>query len=187
MAQGKVHIRIRGGLASLTAVLILSACAATGWVSPYDATIDKGITQYAVDLQEHMVLQVLQKQQPGYVYKQDLPFFAKQQATLGGLIMRAETSDPGKGCALSDAAVSTFGDKLPSALGAAMKNYNPKGDGCSVILLKNVRAQLDQIALLEKTMKGLNQAAATDAVKISNQAVRAVLSLEALKKKGLKK
>lgn len=184
---GNLVQRVRGVVLPLAALLVLSACAATGLTSAYDPAIDKGMTQYAVDLEEHLVLEVLQKEQPGYVYKQDLPFFAKQKARLGGLIMRAEASDPGKGCALSDKAVEYFGDKLPSELGSALKNYNPDGDGCTVIMLKNVRAQLDKIALLEKTMKGLNQAAATDAMNISSQAIRAVLSLEALKKKGIEK
>lgn len=183
----KLRARLQGLLIPLVAVLVLNACTATGMVSAYDPAIEQGIAQYAVNLEEHLVLQVLEKEQPGYVYKQDLSFYAKQKARLGGLVMRAEAADPGKGCAISDAAVKYFGDKLPSQLGTAMKDYNPSGDGCTVVLLKNVRTQLDQIALLEKTMNGLNQAAATDALKISSQAIRAVLALEALKKKGIEK
>lgn len=184
-AFAALHVKLRSIVALFVMGCVLSACASTGLVSAYDPAIEKGITQYAVNLEEHLVLQVLEKEQSGYVYKQDLNFYAKQKAQLGGLIMRAEAADPGKGCTLSDVAVQYFGDKLPGQLGAVTKDYNPSGDGCTVILLKNVRTQLDQLALLEKTMKGLNQAAATDALKITNQAIRAVLALEALKKKGI--
>jgi len=175
----------RAFLLPLALWALLSGCANVQLVSAYDAQIDTGVSRYAQDLETYIAKMAGLFGQPEGAYAHNRDFYAEQAGRLGALILRAESTDPGKGCVLSDKAAELLGDRLPAELKSVAKDVSGNGDGCTVRMLKNLKIQLGQLAELQKTMQGLNSAAAVSVLNISSQAIRAVLAVEALKKKGI--
>lgn len=170
--------------APLLFVLALSACSTVTLISPYDEKLEAGVTQYAQDLSSFLVKMQAANGTAAGKYENNIDFYATQTGLLDGLILRAEAQDTGVGCLLTGKAIKILGDKLPAALRPKPGQTTGTPEGCSLMMVKNIKAQLGIIANIHKAMGGLNADAAKSVEDITMQAIRAVLTVEMLKKKG---
>lgn len=170
--------------APLLFMLVLSACSTVTLISPYDEKIESGVTGYAENLSSFLVKMQAANGTPAGKYENNIDFYATQTGVLDGLILRAEAQDTGVGCLLTGKAIKILGDKLPSALRPKPGQTTGTPEGCSVMMVKNIKEQLGIIANIQKSMGGLNADVVKSVQDISMQAIRAVLTVEMLKKKG---
>ncbi|MBL4615632.1 MAG: hypothetical protein JKY27_12260 [Magnetovibrio sp.] len=172
-------------LAPVAALLLLGGCLSVTLVAPYDAQIDNGMTRYAQDLETFIAKMVAVNGQPQGTYQKNIDFYAEQSGRLGGLILRAQAQDPGHGCLLADKTLKILGKQIPAAVKPVAGARGGTAEGCTVMMIQNVKKQLALLAKLQKAIGGLNQATAIDVLNVSTQGIRAVLAVEILKKKGL--
>jgi len=135
---------------------------------------------------------------PAGTYDENLRTYNALDAKLGVLIDRARLNGEGVDCALQDRVYRRIGTMFGDTTIPPDMRPDPQADGrsesaCNVRLLELVRLQLDGIREIhretddcgpEENLSCIPPAAATDALAIANQSIRAVMVVEADKKSG---
>lgn len=173
---------------------ILSNCTSMRFVSPYDEVLDKGVTEFAEQLNTHVKNMANLGGKPEGTFDANVSTYNALSSKLDLLIDRAATESSGSGCKLEgkimEKVKKRFGGAIPPELTGVA---SASGSGCSERLLENVKTQLQAIEDIHKSIdkcpdaKGiscLRAATAKSALDITNQSIRAVLVVEDAKRKG---
>lgn len=186
-------------IAPLAAVVLLAACGSVTLVAPYDAEIEKRLSTYNEDLVTFVANMSFKYGTHAGTYSENEGFYAQQTGVLQTLILRAEAQDPGKGCLMAGKATELLGARLPGIVSPQSTQATGSTSGCTVKMLQNIKLQLDALRTVHQVKKVVRKAQGgqpavemtgiktTEAVSIidgTSRAVRAVLAVELLKKKG---
>lgn len=182
----------------LCAAVILftsTGCLSTGIVSPYDPVIDKGITEFAEQLNAFIkdMADAASKQEG--TYDANVKTYNALGSKLDVLIERASRASEGKGCRLEKKIYERI-DKLlqnniPDQLKGASQAATGNSDGCNEKLLVLVKNQLELIQKIHRDtdkcpagskVSCLRPATAGTVLKIANQSINAVIVVETAKK-----
>lgn len=187
-------IRSLGQFAVLTVwALTLTACTL---VSPYDETIDKGLTNYQEAIEVHYA-----KMQTNVIprdYASSKPFYAEQLGGLAVLLNRAKATDEPAGCptikglqALSDKAVGELEaaaggdlrDQIQGAVKEALQDINNvDASSCTVVVLSLLMVNHEKAELIHKKNDPMNDTLIDLTRSSLSQSVRIALRNELGKK-----
>jgi hypothetical protein len=182
---------IRGGAAAL-ALAVLAACVV---VSPYDEVIDKGIVDFAEQLNTFVKNMADAAGKPDGTYEANTRTYNALDSKLDVLIARADTASDGQGCKIEkkvyDRISQIMAEQMPPELKGAPDTPSGNADGCNSKLLRLVKDQLATIRQIHSTtdkcgpsqISCLRPATAGTALKIANQSINAVSVVEAAKRK----
>jgi hypothetical protein len=182
---------IRLLFAITAATLLLSACVNIRLTSEYDEVIDKGIIEFAVQLNTHIKnMAELGGKQEG-TYEATFRTYNALESQIDVLIERASAASEGKACQLE----AKLFQKISTALKTSVPTDLPQGVGesgassaCNARLLVLVKEQLANIREIHKIADKCNglscirASTARSAMAIINQSLTAVSIVEAAKK-----
>jgi hypothetical protein len=178
----------------LLSMFLLSACGGFKLVSDYDPVIDQGVTEFSEQFNTHMKnMGDLGGTLEG-TYQENLRTYNALDAKLEVLTARASARSEGQGCKLQKKIVNrikqVMNDHIPPALQTSDSASEGTADGCNVILLEQVKIQLDSIKNIHKNtdtcgpqkLSCLRPATVKSASSIANQTINAVSVVEVAKK-----
>jgi hypothetical protein len=175
-----------------TGIVLLVGCSYR-LVTPYDEVLDKGVTEFAEQLNSHVKNMADLGGKPEGTYDANVSTYNALDSKLNLLIDRATAESNGTGCKLEgkllDQLHKKLGDKIPSVLVGGVASND---SGCNERLLVLVKLQLAEIENIHKSLDKcgtgnvscLRPATSKSALDITNQSIRAVLIVEAAKRKG---
>jgi hypothetical protein len=180
--------------AGALALAVLAAACAT--VSPYDEVIDKGIVDFAEQLNTFVKNMADAAGKPEGTYDANTKTYNALDSKLDVLIARASAASDGKACKIEakfyDRISRLLGDQIPAELKGASGSASGDANSCNAVLLEKVKQQLSDIREIHKTtdkcrsasgeISCLRPATAGTALKIANQSINAVSVVEAAKK-----
>jgi len=179
----------------LAIILLLGGCAGTKLVSDYDEVIDKGITEFAEQLNTHVKNMGDLAGKPDGTYEANLKTYNALDSKLDVMIARASSASEGKGCKLekkvSERVKHLFGDEIPAEIRASDTNSNGDSYGCNERLLVLVKNQLSSIEEIHREtdkcgengdISCLRPSTINSVLSIANQSINAVSIVEISKK-----
>lgn len=175
---------------------LLALAAACVVVSPYDEVIDKGMVDFAEQLNAFVKNMADSAGRPEGTYEANVRTYNALDSKLDVLIARADTASGGQGCKLEkkayDRISQILAEQMPAELKGAPDVPSGSADGCNSKLLRLVKQQLADIRTIHSTadkcpansqVSCLRPATAGTALKIANQSINAVSVVEAAKRK----
>lgn len=187
----RLNKSIRRGAAAL-ALAVLAACVV---VSPYDEVIDKGIVDFAEQLNTFVKNMADAAGKPDGTYEANTRTYNALDSKLDVLIARADIASDGQGCKVEkkvyDRISQIMAAQMPPELKDAPDTSSGNADGCNSKLLRLVKEQLATIRQIHATtdkcgpsqISCLRPATAGTALKIANQSINAVSVVEAAKRR----
>ena len=130
------------------------ACTSVQFVAPYDEGIYTGITEYKELLNKHIKdASVMNGLQSGS-FEENQIRYNELEVKIDLLIDRARLQSTGSGCslvpALADRMSLHLRDDMPADLLGAEITEDDNSYGCTEMLLRNVRSQLDQLKTIHR-------------------------------------
>lgn len=174
---------VRGTIAALL-LLAIGACQEIRLVTPYDEQLDTGLTEYSEKLNGFLALMPSKFGTPAGVVSANEEFYAERTGQITALLTRAEARDIGKGCLLSNEIRTILRGRVPAEIAPAAQNEEGTSEGCTVILLQNIKSQLPDMKEVHEVSGGINTDLAKSLGDIMNQAIRAAQALEQIKRTG---
>lgn len=186
------------------AILFLAGCSGIHLVSDYDEVIDKGVMDFAEQLDAHVKNMADLAGTADGAYEPNIKTYNALDAKLDVLIARASASSGGVTCKLEqkvfDRLKSMMQGNLPATLqqGGAGSATASAGEACNALLLVLVKNQLALIRTIHRdtdkcAVKGaaknaskmiscIRPATSSTALSIANQSINAVAVVENAKK-----
>jgi hypothetical protein len=172
----------------VASVLLLSACAVQ-LISPYDETVDRGVTQFYEEFLGFVTDMNRKARKPDGTYARNMGFYDKWNPKLTALADRALAADPAGTCAGTE----TFGGFIREGLGRyaeAMSRTPPGTDAglagdCTARLLRLLHLQLADFAEFHQAQGEIGiPGDARAPVALVGITTRAVLYTELAKRNG---
>ena len=161
-------------------------------VSPYDAKIDEGISEFQVAYIAFSKKLYANAGKPAGDYKSNATFYSTWDTKLDALTQRAIAADPIGTCGLTkefdQAVAAQIGSLLDEARKKQLAEFNKDLEGgCTAQLVAMLRAQLADYAAFHKAQPqniGITQRIGRPADTLMRISIRAVLQHELAKKSG---
>lgn len=179
----------------LVGILLLCGCTSIKLVSDYDEVIDKGITEFAEQLNTHVKNMGDLAGKPDGTYDSNLKTYNALDSKLDVMIARASAASEGKGCKLEKKIFKRvkllLKDNIPVEINSSDTVSKGDSGGCNERLLVLVKNQLSSIEKIHKEsdkcgdkqdISCLRPATAKTALSIANQSINAVSIVETAKK-----
>lgn len=180
----------RGGVRSLlvAAAFLLSACTVQ-LISPYDETVDRGVTQFHEEFLGFIADMNRKARKPDGTYARNTAFYDKWSPKLTALADRALAADPAGTCPGTE----TFGGFIREGLGRYAETMSRAAPGpdaglagdCTARLLRLLQMQLADFAEFHQAQGEIGIPAQAQApVALVGITTRAVLYTELAKRNG---
>jgi hypothetical protein len=172
----------------LAAALLVSACTVQ-LISPYDETVDRGVTQFHEEFLTFVAEMNRKARKPDGTYARNVAFYEKWSPKLTALADRALAADPSGTCPGTE----TFGGFIREGLGRyaeTMSRATPGPDAglagdCTARLLRLLQMQLADFAEFHQAQGEIGLPAQAQApVALVGITTRAVLYTELAKRNG---
>lgn len=178
-------------------ILLLTGCSEINLVSKYDEVIDKGITEFAEQLNTHVKNMGDLGGKPEGTYLANLTSYNALDSKLDVMIARTAATSGGLGCKLEqeifDQIKLVLKNDIPAVIESEATTKEGDANGCNTKLLELVKTQLTNIRNIHKdtdkcsdpqgnNFSCLRPATANLALKIANQSINAVSIVETAKK-----
>lgn len=179
-------------LMAVLALTLLSACSSVKLVSAYDEVIDKGMMEFAEQLNTHIKNMAELGGKPEGSYEATFPIYNALESKLEVMIARSAAASQGSACKLEDKVFQRISlilkNNAPTELKPDSSASPASASACNERLLLLVKDQLTSIRTIHKLadkcagISCIRPATAKDAMAIANQSITAAAVVEAAKK-----